>query len=263
MGKTNTVDKINNQIKVTCLYKYRDNSGKIVGYKLQDIHGKIQDIEASSLKNMIASNQIEVNNLTLTSDGRLMTTTPKIQSLTDYKPKKDFKGVEATKRAPSRKDPKHTFKEIDKLAEQAASLLATYKYNADIKTINKTDSHIDKRGNTYDTKNIYISEYDVYFGANSSKPDKLYVSISYSDDVSDDYDYTEIGTDNPNEESVSISVSRGKGQDPISIFEHRLIEEYPAKPSMKDKAVINRFTETHKNGEKSTFRSLFKMFDKK
>jgi hypothetical protein len=103
----------------------------------------------------------------------------------------------------------------------------------------------------------------VVSSSNNGKPDKLVVSISYTEDESDSYDRTNIRVQNPDEDEIHISVSRGKNQDPIKTFENRLIQEYPVKLSMKDKVVVNRFTEAHKNGEKSTFKSLFKMFDRK
>ena len=59
-------------IKCTCIYKYRDEKGNIKGYKLKDKHGAIQDISSTDLKNAIRAAQIEVDNLTLTSDNRLM-----------------------------------------------------------------------------------------------------------------------------------------------------------------------------------------------
>lgn len=60
-------------IKATCVDKLRDTSGHIICYALQDCNGWIQDIKSDDLKKMIKSKQIEVDNLTLTSDNRLVT----------------------------------------------------------------------------------------------------------------------------------------------------------------------------------------------
>lgn len=58
---------------ITCEAKFRDKSGKIVGYRLFDQESmQMQDIEAYVLKSQIASGNIKVANLQLTSDGRLV-----------------------------------------------------------------------------------------------------------------------------------------------------------------------------------------------
>lgn len=62
-------------IKCTCIYKFRDKNGNIKGYKLRDCNGKEIDIESNELKQRISSKQFEVDNLTLTSDNRLLTKT--------------------------------------------------------------------------------------------------------------------------------------------------------------------------------------------
>lgn len=59
-------------IKCTCLSKIRDNNGKIVTYCLQDGQGNIQNMDSDILKNGIRAKQIDVVNLTLTSDNRLV-----------------------------------------------------------------------------------------------------------------------------------------------------------------------------------------------
>lgn len=56
----------------TCIEKFRDSNGKIIGYRLQDDSGRCLDIEAEQLKLAIFSNQLEVSNLKLTSDSRLI-----------------------------------------------------------------------------------------------------------------------------------------------------------------------------------------------
>ena len=60
---------------VTCTMKFRDRSNKIVGYRLMG-DGRVQDFEAGELKRAIASGNIRVDNLKLTSDGRLVDCNP-------------------------------------------------------------------------------------------------------------------------------------------------------------------------------------------
>lgn len=64
---------------VKCIYidKFRDNNGNIEGYKLQDENGRQIDIESKQLKQLIFTNQIAVENLQLTADGRLIDTRDK------------------------------------------------------------------------------------------------------------------------------------------------------------------------------------------
>lgn len=64
-------------IQAKCIQKFRDKNNNIYGYRLQDINGQIQDVQSANLKNAIASGQINVVNLTLTKDGRLVDTTEK------------------------------------------------------------------------------------------------------------------------------------------------------------------------------------------
>lgn len=61
-------------ITVKMIEKFRNDSGKIIGYRLQDVNGQTQDMQASDLKNAIKNGIIKVSNLTLTSDNRLVDT---------------------------------------------------------------------------------------------------------------------------------------------------------------------------------------------
>jgi hypothetical protein len=61
-----------NSIQVKCIEKFRDKNNTIVGYRLADINGKTIDVKPDTLKNFIRTGQINVVNLTLTSDNRLL-----------------------------------------------------------------------------------------------------------------------------------------------------------------------------------------------
>lgn len=64
-------------IQTKCIQKFRDNTGKIYGYRLADSNGQIKDVRSEELKNAIRCKHISVVNLTLTSDSRLVDTSEK------------------------------------------------------------------------------------------------------------------------------------------------------------------------------------------
>ena len=64
-------------IQAKCIQKFRDKNNNIYGYRLIDLNGQTQDVQAKNLKQSIANGTIHVVNLTLTSDGRLVDTTEK------------------------------------------------------------------------------------------------------------------------------------------------------------------------------------------
>ena len=66
-----------NTIQAKCIEKFRDKTGRIYGYRLIDLNGKTQDVASDNLKNAIRLGYINVVNLTLTADNRLMDTTEK------------------------------------------------------------------------------------------------------------------------------------------------------------------------------------------
>ena len=83
-------------IQAKCIEKFRDKQGRIYGYRLVDLNGQTQDVTPENLKQAIKNKKINVVNLTLTSDGRLMDTTPKqLQSkeLGKAPAKKEIKAV--------------------------------------------------------------------------------------------------------------------------------------------------------------------------
>lgn len=60
-------------VYVTCIEKIRDKSGNnIVAYKLQDINGEIRTLSSDDLKLNMLNKNINVNNLKLTQDNRLI-----------------------------------------------------------------------------------------------------------------------------------------------------------------------------------------------
>lgn len=59
-------------IQCKCIQKYRDAKGNIYGYRLIDLNQQIQDVTPDDLKTAIRNNQVNVINLTLTSNNRLI-----------------------------------------------------------------------------------------------------------------------------------------------------------------------------------------------
>ena len=64
-------------MKVKCIQKFRGKHNKIIGYRLVDDKGNVKDVKAEKLKQVIAAGKLSVSNLTLTADGRLVTTSEK------------------------------------------------------------------------------------------------------------------------------------------------------------------------------------------
>ena len=62
-----------NTLKVTCTDIKRNDKGIILGYTLKDNKGNIKSLKSADLKELIRTEKIVVNNLTLTSDNRLVT----------------------------------------------------------------------------------------------------------------------------------------------------------------------------------------------
>lgn len=67
-------------IQARYIEKFRDGSGKIIGYRLQAPDGSVTDIFADVVKDMIRKKELDVINLTLTSDGRLIDASSKQDS---------------------------------------------------------------------------------------------------------------------------------------------------------------------------------------
>ena len=59
-------------IQALCLHKFRNKNNQIIGYRVQDKNGSTMDVKAEYLKQAIKNNQIDVLNLTLTSDNKLI-----------------------------------------------------------------------------------------------------------------------------------------------------------------------------------------------
>lgn len=64
-------------IQAKSIEKFRDNSGKIYGYRLQDINGQVQDVQSDNLKAAIRNNKVHIVNLTLTKNNRLVDSSEK------------------------------------------------------------------------------------------------------------------------------------------------------------------------------------------
>lgn len=64
-------------IQAKCIQKFRDKTGKIYGYRLIDLNQQTQDVTPENLKKAIIDRQINVINLTLTSDNRLVDSSEK------------------------------------------------------------------------------------------------------------------------------------------------------------------------------------------
>lgn len=71
--------------KVISISKFRDKNGKIIGYTIQSDRGEIKEVKSEDLKKAIITKKIEVLNLTLTSDGRLVDKQIKIKAPTKAK----------------------------------------------------------------------------------------------------------------------------------------------------------------------------------
>ena len=62
-------------LQAKCIQKFKKNN-QIYAYRLQDFQGNIKDVYSDQLKQAIKNQQIIIINLTLTSDNRLVSTTP-------------------------------------------------------------------------------------------------------------------------------------------------------------------------------------------
>ena len=65
-------------MKARSLEKHRDKNGIILGYTLQDTKGNLRQFSSNQLKQLIRLKKVEVVNLTLTSDNRLVDTSQDI-----------------------------------------------------------------------------------------------------------------------------------------------------------------------------------------
>jgi len=59
-------------VETMCTDKIRDNQNRIIKYVLKDVNGQEQVFDAKYLKELIVASKINVRNLTLTSDNRLV-----------------------------------------------------------------------------------------------------------------------------------------------------------------------------------------------
>jgi hypothetical protein len=68
---------MSNTIQTKCIQKFRDKSKKIYGYRLVDLNGQTQDVKSEDLKLAIRKGEVNVVNLTLTANDRLVDTSEK------------------------------------------------------------------------------------------------------------------------------------------------------------------------------------------
>lgn len=59
-------------IQAKCIEKFRNKQGKIYGYRLIDLNGQTQDVESNNLKRAIRDGKINIINLRLTTNNRLV-----------------------------------------------------------------------------------------------------------------------------------------------------------------------------------------------
>ena len=63
-------------MRLKCVQKIRNKNNTIIGYKIQDSQGNIRDISSKDLKQAIVKGTVDVINLKLTSDNRLIDIQP-------------------------------------------------------------------------------------------------------------------------------------------------------------------------------------------
>lgn len=68
-------------IQAKYIQKFRDSHNRIYGYRLQDQQGNTKEVYSDQLKTAIANKQINIINLTLTADNRLIDTQPTVQNI--------------------------------------------------------------------------------------------------------------------------------------------------------------------------------------
>lgn len=67
-------------LKIRCIQKVRNfNTNKILYYRIEDEHGRVNDVQPDELKNAIRNNSVTCTNLTLTSDNRLVDKQEKVK----------------------------------------------------------------------------------------------------------------------------------------------------------------------------------------
>lgn len=69
----------------TCTEKIRDKHNKIIAYKIQNVQGRILEINTDRLKYLINTNQITLTNLKLTSNNKLISTVTDEEQALDTK----------------------------------------------------------------------------------------------------------------------------------------------------------------------------------
>ena len=60
----------------TCIDRFRNKQNQIIGYRIQDTEGNIRDVTPYQLKNVMIAGKLDVTNLKLTSDNKLVVKQP-------------------------------------------------------------------------------------------------------------------------------------------------------------------------------------------
>lgn len=84
-------------IQAKCIQKFKDKAGRVIRYKLIDLNNNSLEIQACQLKKLIKNNQINVINLKLTSDNRLIDYSEKVDKQLDKQLIKNFGVPKASK----------------------------------------------------------------------------------------------------------------------------------------------------------------------
>ena len=78
-------------IKARYILKFKDKQGRITGYRLEDENGLMKDFKSEDIKQNIRSGKLEIINLKLTTDNRLIDRKEKAPVKTKTTPNKPVK----------------------------------------------------------------------------------------------------------------------------------------------------------------------------
>ena len=67
-------------VTARCIQRFRNKNGQIYGYRLQDQTGKTIDVSPENLKQAMIDNVLNLTNLELTKDNRIIQVMEKVQN---------------------------------------------------------------------------------------------------------------------------------------------------------------------------------------